>query len=386
MGTLLLTVMAPQLGLSVITPSFATMASDLGVAVASLQWTTTIYMAGYALSMFAGGFLAEKYDVVKLQAFGLVMFSAGSVVCAFSPSIALLSVGRFLQALGGTSATVLCRLIIRRRIDPQFRIAPLANLTMVISLTPAVAPLIGGVASLFFPWRVIFVVLALLGLAFSVLCLAFLGSAKAEIPALPSLGQTLASIKASLMNPSYLWYSAALALVWMSYFGFLALSPGFFETTYGIAGITYGVVMLWPAVGYWFGSFLIKHTARPTKLAHLSIVVFGAVALVVFAVGMLAPPLPAWVVIALLCTQFMGVGAVIPYSQNGQLSLPLPVPGVPTGLFFFIQMMAGAVYAAVANSFEVTSLRPILAFVAAPQLVLGVAFVAMALNGRFRKP
>lgn len=150
MITLLLVVMAPQLGLSVITPSFARMASDLNVNVAQLQWTTTIYMAGYALSMFVGGFLAEKYDAVKLQAFGLIVFSIGSILCAFSQSIFPLSAGRFLQALGGTSATVLCRLIIRRRIDPAFRIAPLANLTMVISLTPALAPLLGGVASLFF--------------------------------------------------------------------------------------------------------------------------------------------------------------------------------------------------------------------------------------------
>lgn len=101
MITLLLVVMAPQLGLSVITPSFARMASDLNVNVAQLQWTTTIYMAGYALSMFVGGFLAEKYDAVKLQAFGLIVFSIGSILCAFSGSIFPLSAGRFLQALGG---------------------------------------------------------------------------------------------------------------------------------------------------------------------------------------------------------------------------------------------------------------------------------------------
>ncbi|ERJ43085.1 hypothetical protein N579_09860 [Corynebacterium pseudodiphtheriticum 090104] len=211
MITLLLVVMAPQLGLSVITPSFARMASDLNVNVAQLQWTTTIYMAGYALSMFVGGFLAEKYDAVKLQAFGLIAFSIGSILCAFSGSIFPLSAGRFLQALGGTSATVLCRLIIRRRIDPAFRIAPLANLTMVISLTPALAPLLGGVASLFFPWRAIFVVLAVLGITLSLLCLGFLGSAKADEPSLPSLASTLSSIGASLSNLSYLWYSAALA-------------------------------------------------------------------------------------------------------------------------------------------------------------------------------
>lgn len=385
MVTLLLVVMAPQLGLSVITPSFSQMAADLNVNVAQLQWTTTIYMAGYALSMFAGGFLAEKYDAVKLQAIGLILFGAGSLLCALSSSIFLLSLGRFLQALGGTSATVLCRLIIRRRIDPAFRIAPLANLTMVISLTPALAPLLGGVASLFFPWRAIFVMLAVLGITFSLLCLGLLGSAKAGTPALPSLTSTLSSIGESLSNRFYLWYSAALALVWMSYFGFLALSPGFFETNYAITGISYGLLMLCPAVGYWFGSFLIKHTANPTKLAHTSIMISGLVALAVVVIGVVAPLLPAWAVIAVLCIQFIGVGATIPYSQNGQLSLSLALPGVSTGLFFFIQMMSGAVYAAVANSFVATSFGAVLFFVAAPQLVLGLLLSLILFLGRFRK-
>ena len=107
MLTLLLVVMAPQLGLSLITPSFSEMALDLGVSLTQLQWTTTVYMAGYAASMFLGGYLAEKYDAVKLQAAGLLIFGAGSLVCAVSPSLLFLALGRLLQALGGTSATCL---------------------------------------------------------------------------------------------------------------------------------------------------------------------------------------------------------------------------------------------------------------------------------------
>jgi MFS transporter len=113
----------------------------------------------------------------------------------------------------------------------------------------------------------------------------------------------------------------------------LALSPGFFETTYGINEISYCVLMLWPALGYWFGSFLIKHSACPTKLAHTSIIASGLVALIVILIGVVAPSIPLWAVIAILCMQFIGVGAAIPYSQNGQVSLPLALPGVSTGLF-----------------------------------------------------
>lgn len=127
------------------------MAFDLHTNIEQLQWTTTLYVSGYAISMFAGGFLVEKCDAVKLQSMGLILFSIGSIVCALSHSVLMLSVGRFLQVLGGTSATVLCRIIIRRRIHPDFRIAPLANLTMVISLTPAVAPPSRGISVYFLP-------------------------------------------------------------------------------------------------------------------------------------------------------------------------------------------------------------------------------------------
>ncbi len=91
---------------------------------------------------------------------------------------------------------------------------------MVMSLTPALAPLLGGVASLFFLCQAIVAVLAVPGLIFTLLCLGLLGSAKAPEPSLPSLTSTSSSIGASLSNCLYLWYSGALALVWMSYFVF----------------------------------------------------------------------------------------------------------------------------------------------------------------------
>ena len=382
MLTLLLVVMAPQLGLSLITPSFSEMALDLGVSLTQLQWTTTVYMAGYAASMFLGGYLAEKYDAVKLQAAGLLIFGAGSLVCAVSPSLLFLALGRLLQALGGTSATVLCRLIVRRLIAPEFRVAPLANLTMVISLTPAVAPLLGGLASLVVPWRITFVILTAISTVFACLCWRLLGSAPPENPGLPSGRATVSAIAASLTDTAYLWYAAALALVWMSYFGFLALSPGFFEANYGITGISYGLIMLMPAVGYWFGSFLIKHASNPTRLAHLSIGLSGLVAFGVLLCGFLLGDLAAWAVISILTIQFVGVGATIPYSQNGQLALSSPLPGISTGLFFFIQMMSGAAYAAVGNSVAAVSCRSVLSIVAAPQILLGLMLCAVSLMQR----
>lgn len=385
MITLLLVVMAPQLGLSVITPSFVLMAQDLHVNVTNLQWTTTVYMVGYALSMFIGGLLAERCDAVKLQAFGLAMFSLGSILCALSPSILFLAVGRFLQALGGTSATVLCRLIIRRRIEPGFRISPLANLTMVISLTPAIAPLLGGMASLIVPWRMVFAALAILGFFFSLLCIKFLGKAEPEEPNLLSIKDIITSVRLSLSNFSYLWYATALALVWMSYFGFLALSPAFFNTNYGISGIIYGLLMILPAVGYWFGSFLIKHTNKTTHLAHFLIYFSSIIACVTVSACIFTGRLPMWLAVAFLCVQFIGVGSTIPYTQNGQLSLPIPFPGVSTGLFFFIQMMSGAVYAALANFLGINGFRSVLAYVAAPQILLGAILMCISIRNTFKK-
>lgn len=366
-------VMLPQLGLSLVNPAFARIGEDLHTTIHALQGTITVYMVGYALSMFAAGILAERFDASRLQTAGILLFTAGSLICAVAPSAVILGFGRFVQALGGTSATVLCRLIVQRRVVPQARLTPLAYLSMVISLTPAVAPLLGGLLVGWLSWRIVFVLLGAVGAVLAGASVLALGAAPAADPLFPRPAEVGAAMASAIRHPAYRWYAFVIAAVWMSYFGFISLSPALFQDYYRLSSVRYGLVMVLPAVGYWLGSWLTKRSADPHRTARLGFLLGGAMAAAVLALGLLGLRLPLALVVVLLSTQFIGVGTGIPHAQAGQLNLALRLPAVGAGLFFFLQMIAGAAWSAVAQALGVAGLGPTLVWVALPQLVLGIA-------------
>lgn len=374
---LLLVVMVPQLGLTLANPSNTAIAGELGTSVAAVEATLTVYMVGYAVSVFVSGTLADRFDATRLQAVGLGLFAAGCVLAALAPTVAFLGFSRFLQALGGTSTTVLCRIIVQRRYPADRRISVLTSMSMVISLTPSLSPLVGGLAAQVLDWRALFLVLAVFAVALVPLML-MLGGAGADNPRLPSPRQFSAVIGQALTNGSFRWYAGAISLVWMTYFGFVSSSTTILQYLMRQSPVAYGALMAVPALGYLSGGMLVKRSSDASR-AVVRGLGLGAVgvagALVLAALGVTQRPVP--VVVAMAVT-FIGVGATIPFTQAGLLGLELDYPGVAVGLFFFIQMAGGAAFSALVRMLGLATFPAYLAVILIPQIVVTV----MVLGGR----
>lgn len=380
---LLLVVMVPQLGLTLANPSNTAIAGELGASVAAVEATLTVYMVGYAVSMFVSGTLADRFDATRLQALGLGLFAVGCVLAALAPTVAFLGFSRFLQALGGTSTTVLCRIIVQRRYPADRRISVLTSMSMVISLTPSLSPLVGGLATRLLDWRALFLVLAVFAVALVPLIL-MLGGAVADNPRLPSPRQFAGALGQALSNASFRWYAGAISLVWMTYFGFVSSSTTILQDLMGQSPVTYGALMAVPALGYLSGSMLVKRATDASRavVRGLGLGVVGvAGALVLAALGVFGSfgetERPVLVVAAMAVT-FIGVGATIPFTQAGLLGLELDYPGVAAGLFFFIQMAGGAAFSALVRALSLTTVPAFLVVLVIPQIVVTV----MVLGGR----
>ncbi|MGV0342563.1 MFS transporter [Corynebacterium mastitidis] len=369
---LLLIVMAPQLGLSLVNPANSTIAADLGAPLARVEATLTAYMAGYALSMFASGTLADRFDARRLQSLGLALFALGGLLAAVAPSVAVLGAGRFLQALGGTSATVLCRIIVQRHYPASARVGVLASMSMVISLTPALSPLAGGVLSQFAPWRALFLLTAAFALTLIPAIELALRPAPPERPALPSPGEVGRAPAQALRHRGFRWYACCICLVWMTYFGFIQSSSTLLQHHLGQSALSYGALMAVPALGYLAGSVMVKRAAS-VGAAVARAVRLGAAGLAatIGAAYLLPPPLALVLCLALA---FVGVGAVIPYAQAGLLGLDVEYAGLTAGFFFFLQMASGALYSALLGALHPGTATALLWAVVLPQGVLTAAF------------
>ena len=88
-------------------PALPGIAQELSSTAEAGSEVMALYLTGYALSVLAAGPLADRFGVRRVQSWGLGLFAAAAVGCAAAPSLPSLAAARFLQALGGGSATVL---------------------------------------------------------------------------------------------------------------------------------------------------------------------------------------------------------------------------------------------------------------------------------------
>ncbi len=140
-------------------PGIPAMARDFGVSVVSLQNTLNVFLVGYAIGQFFGGAVSDQVGRKRVGYTGLAIYLVASIAIAFAHSVGQMLTLRFLQAIGGGFATVICMATVRDiyPIDQLGR--RFATVTMVLLVAPLVAPALGA-AVLPLGWEMIFVLKA----------------------------------------------------------------------------------------------------------------------------------------------------------------------------------------------------------------------------------
>ncbi|MDD3762440.1 MAG: Bcr/CflA family multidrug efflux MFS transporter [Nevskiales bacterium] len=146
-------------------PSLPTLQSDFGVDAGAAQLTLSAYFLGLAIGQIAYGPVADRFGRRGPLLFGLTLYVVASLLCAIAPNVEVLSVSRFVQAVGGCSGMIVTRAMVRDRFEPQDMARILSAMVLVMGVAPILAPLAGGQILGWFGWRAIFVVLALFGAA-----------------------------------------------------------------------------------------------------------------------------------------------------------------------------------------------------------------------------
>lgn len=141
----------------------------LDATQAQVQLTISVYLVGFGIGQAIYGPLSDRHGRKPVLLAAIALFVAASVVCAVAPSIEVLIVARFLQAIGGAGVLVLPRAIARDLHEGVFVARELSRMAAVMALTPVVAPLIGGVLQTAFGWRSNFVALTAFGLMLAVM-------------------------------------------------------------------------------------------------------------------------------------------------------------------------------------------------------------------------
>ncbi|MEL7324328.1 MAG: Bcr/CflA family multidrug efflux MFS transporter [Pseudomonadota bacterium] len=142
-------------------PAMPTIAKDLGVTPGAVQITLTAYTAGFAIGQLIHGPLADSYGRRPVLISGVLFFGLAAVVSATTNGIDALTYVRTAQGFAGAAAAVIIQAVVRDMFDREDFARAMSFVTLVITIAPLVAPMIGGHLAIWFGWRSIFWVLAI---------------------------------------------------------------------------------------------------------------------------------------------------------------------------------------------------------------------------------
>lgn len=143
-------------------------------------WTSTVFLVASVVSsmLVARVFAAFGARGAYLIAFGV--FGAGSVVCAFAPTMGVLLAGRLLQGAGGGVLAGLAYTVINAVLPQQLWTRGTSLVSAMWGVGTFVGPTIGGLFAQIGQWRWAFGALAIMAAAESVLVVLVLPNARAR--------------------------------------------------------------------------------------------------------------------------------------------------------------------------------------------------------------
>lgn len=232
-----------SLATQLLVPALPSIAGELRVGVASAQLVVGVFLIGLGAGQLLVGPLADRTERRTLLLLGLVAYALASLLGMVAGSLAILLLARLGQAAGSAAGLVTARVLLNQMVPPQKAVAAQAGLMTVVLVSPALAPVIGGLLTEWFGWRAI-----MGGLAFAGVVAALVVSRR--IP--PGTGHGTAADRPALRiaygrvlsNRRFVAASAAMAFGSASLYLFLGSAPFLLEDSYRLTPRETGTCLL----------------------------------------------------------------------------------------------------------------------------------------------
>jgi DHA1 family bicyclomycin/chloramphenicol resistance-like MFS transporter len=230
-------------------PAFPEIARDFGTDVAHIGLSLSSYFLGICLGQLFYGPILDRYGRRTPLLWGLAIFAAASVLCAFAPSSEALIALRFVQALGGCAGMVAGRALVRD-LFPDDAADVFSSLMLVMGVAPIIAPAVGGWLTAFWGWPSIFLFLAVVSLVVT-----FAIATRLPTVHVPNEGQTLHPVEvargylAIFRDRTFLAWGLSGSLVSGGLFAYIAGSPAVYMDLFGMSKATFSWVFGINAMG-----------------------------------------------------------------------------------------------------------------------------------------
>jgi MFS transporter, DHA1 family, multidrug resistance protein len=257
-------------------PAFADIQRDFHSSTADLQLTLTGYLLAFACMSLMHGPLSDAFGRRRVILFALLAFASAALGCALSSSVGWLTAFRAMQGMSAGVGTVVGRAVIRDCFEGSAATKLLALVTMIFSLSPALAPVFGGWVVTLFTWRAIFLTLFAYAVAMLTLCVCRLPETLPWHARRPiGIGSTAMQYVAVFGNRRFRHIALAIAFSFAGLFLYVASAPAFIGHELGLPPTEYAVVFVPIVAGIVLGSLAAERLAGRVTSARLILAGFS---------------------------------------------------------------------------------------------------------------
>lgn len=161
LAIIVLVAICGTLGIDIHLPSLPSIMNYMNTDKQHMQQSISFFLLGMGLSLLVYGPLSDKYGRKPVVIFGLLLASVSSLAIAFTHRIDIFLLIRLLQGIGSGVCTGVGRTIIADILQGERFVIIGSYFSMVVSLSPLIAPTIGGYIQHGYGWQANFIILSL---------------------------------------------------------------------------------------------------------------------------------------------------------------------------------------------------------------------------------
>lgn len=362
-------------------PAFPNIEADLHASAIEVQQTLTAYMLAFAGMVLWHGALSDAFGRRNIILVALVVFAIGTFGCAASHSVHYLWVFRIMQGVSAGAGTVVGRAIIRDLYSDAAAARLLSMVTMIFSIAPAIAPVLGGWIVKFFDWRMIFLFLLVYTVALFAVCYKYLPETLAPEKRQPfNPGYLAKNYGAIFRSPLFHMKSGIVACNFAGLFLFITAAPVMLPVHLHLGPDQFAWLFVPTVSGIFLGALAANRIAgRMTFARQIGIGFCFLIAAAAANVGyhLLFPPAIPWSVLPMFFYTF-GMSIIAPGATLLTLDLFPHIRGTVASCQSFAMTLLGALVAGVIAPFLSHSVL----WLALGQLGFGLAALALWLTSR----
>lgn len=372
----LLTTLSP-FSIDMYLPGFPQIADYLHTTTAEVDLSLASFFIGISAGQLLYGPLLDRFGRKRPLYIGLILYIIASVGCAFSTSIHMLIVLRFVEAIGSCAAAVASMAMVRDLFPVKDIAKVFALLMLVISASPVLAPTVGGYITDAYSWQWIFIMLAAIALliliaVFFTLPESFKPDPTHSLKPLPIINSFLTVLK----EPQFYTYAFAWSVAFCGLFAYVSGAPLVLMGIYHLSAKTFGVVFALLSVGLIGSAQVNSLLLRWFKSEQLvRVAMFGqAIVGLAFLIEAMSGWFGLYGTIAMIFVFLCCLGIINPNAAALSLAPFSKNAGTASSLMGAVQLGLGALASTAVSFFKSPTVVPMAAIMAVSS-VLGLLII-----------